>query len=129
METAKIKEVVRKYTEVIHTQNKEDFYSLWASNEGCVLISGVNQFQGVDSIYQDFLIDRIQKGFSVIHLIAEQIDVHILSENLATVVFRYHTECILRENGEDFGIKGLETQVIVKENGEWKLQHVHYSAG
>ena len=33
----------------------------------------------------------------------------------------------LRETGEDYGIEGLETQVLRKISGEWKLQHVHYS--
>ena len=53
--------------------------------------------------------------------------VNQINDDLAVVVFRYHTECILRENGEPFGIQGLETQVIVKEDGVWKLCHVHYS--
>lgn len=127
MNTEEIKQVVLRYTEAIHTQNKEDFYALWANNNDCVLISITKQFQGIDSIYEDFLIGGIQAGFSTIKLVAESIDVHEISETLATVVFQYHTECILRESGEPFGIAGLETQVLVKEDGQWKLQHVHYS--
>jgi hypothetical protein len=34
---------------------------------------------------------------------------------------------VLRETNEPFGFEGLETQVMVKEEGKWKIQHVHYS--
>lgn len=51
----------------------------------------------------------------------------MISEDVAIVLFHYHTECIRRETKEPYSIKGLETQVVVKEDGEWKLAHVHYS--
>lgn len=46
---------------------------------------------------------------------------------MAIVVFEYQTQCIKRDTHEPYGIQGLETQVIVKENQQWKQQHVHYS--
>ena len=30
---------------------------------------------------------------------------------MAVVIFQYHTECIRREDGSEFGIAGMETQV------------------
>lgn len=47
----------------------------------------------------------------------------MISEDVAIVLF----QCIRRETKEPYSIKGLETQVVVKEDGEWKLAHVHYS--
>lgn len=122
-----ILQVVERYTDAIHTQNKENFCSLWADNPHCVLISLTKQYQGVESIYQDFLIGGIQKAYSQIELVAESADIREITDSLAIVVFRYHTECIRRETGEPYGIQGLETQVMVKEDSTWKLQHVHYS--
>ena len=46
---------------------------------------------------------------------------------MAIVVFEYQTQYIKRDTREPCGIQGLETQVIVKENQQWKRQHVHYS--
>ena len=42
---------------------------------------------------------------------------------------RYHfdSECIRRDTKEPYGIQGLETQIVIKENNEWKLMHIHYS--
>ena len=68
-----------------------------------------------------------KKSYESIDLIAENIDVRMIDENNAIVVFKYHTECILRDTHEPFGIQGLETQVVVKENNQWKLMHIHYS--
>ena len=122
-----IRELVSKYTQSIHTQDKESFCSLWANNEHCILISLTNEFKGIESIYQDFVINAIQAAYSDITLISDDLEIHLINDNFATVVFRYHTECTKREDGKPFGIKGMETQVHIKENGKWKIQHVHYS--
>ena len=45
----------------------------------------------------------------------------------AAAVFAYRTACIRRETGEPHGLRGMETQVYVREPGGWKLAHVHYS--
>lgn len=125
--TQEIKELIHKYTEAVYSQDKDKFYSIWANNSNCILISIANEFTGIESIYNDFIINIIQKSYSVIKLIPDDVQIRLINENVATVVFAYHTECILRKNGEKFGIKGLETQLIIKENGKWKIQHIHYS--
>jgi ketosteroid isomerase-like protein len=45
----------------------------------------------------------------------------------AAAVFAYRTACIRRETGEPHGLRGMETQVYVREPDGWKLAHVHYS--
>lgn len=127
MSESQIKEVTMKYVEAIQSQDKESFCSIWAQNSHCVLIAITKEFIGIDNIYNDFLIGSIQAAYSVIKLIVEEIKVHIINDNLATVVFGYHTECIKRNDGSNFGIKGLETQIFIKENDQWKIQHIHYS--
>lgn len=127
METKdEIIEVVKKYQEVVHSQDKKMFDDLW-SNKHCILISITHQYNGKDEIYDDFMIGRIQKSYSSIDLINDGIEVNMIHDDMAIVVFQYHTECIKRDTGEFFGIQGLETQVIIKEDNEWKLLHVHYS--
>ena len=123
----KIQNLVKAYQKAIHSQSKEDFIALWTCQNNNTLISLTNQFNGIESIYQDFLIGGIQKNYSKINLIEENIDIHFIKENIAIVVFQYHTECIKRETGEDYGIAGLETQVVQKVDNQWKLVHIHYS--
>lgn len=119
--------MVERYAKAIETQGKEEFCGLWADTPDCVLISITSQYVGVERIYQDFLIGRIQAAYAQIRLIPEDVEIHEVSGSLATVVFRYHTECIRRENGEPYGINGLETQVYIREAEGWRLLHVHYS--
>lgn len=123
----KIRNLVRKYQHVIHTQNKEDFMSLWTCDNSNTFISITNKYVGIDSIYHDFLIDGIQKSYKNINLIAEEVDIKFISNYIAIVIFKYHTDCIKRKINEEYGISGLETQVVKKIDDQWKLVHVHYS--
>lgn len=125
--TKQIQALVALYQQAIHTQNEKEFKNLWSKEKQNILISITHQFIGIESIYKDFLIGCIQKNYTHIDLIAENIDVSFINEEIAIVVFQYHTECIKRDTNEEYGIQGLETQVVVKENGEWKLTHIHYS--
>ena len=122
-----IRDLVERYKKAIHTQNKEDFISLWTGEEGNTLISIANPFRGITSIYEDFLIGGIQTLYQQIDIIGESFEVNFLDQQTAIVIFRYHTECIRRGSGEPHGIAGIETQVVVKRGEKWKLAHVHYS--
>ena len=118
--------MVEQYKTAVHTQAWEDFAPLWAEGAENVLISPGGYFVGTQMIYKEFLINRIRKAYSRIDLISHDIDVRITGDT-AIVVFSYSTDCDLRESGDRFGIAGLETQVYVRQNGLWKLTHVHYS--
>ncbi len=123
-----IKELVNKYCKAVNTQEKNDVYTIFSKVQKCNLISVGTIFEGVDAIYQNFLIDLIRKFYTKIELIKdEELKINFINENTAIVIFKYHTDCLLRENGEKFGIKGVETQVVVKEEGDWKITHIHYS--
>ena len=123
-----ITELVDKYCKAVNTQEKDDVYSIFSLKGKCTLISVSKIFDGLDSIYQNFLVDLIRKFYSKINLIKdEELKINFVNENTAIVIFKYHTESILRENGEKFGIKGVETQVMIKEDGDWKITHIHYS--
>ena len=123
-----INELVNNYCKAVKTQDKELVYNIFSQKKKCFLISVSTVFEGVDSIYQAFLVDLIQNAYSKIELIKdEELKVNFIDENTASVIFKYHTDCILRKNEEKFGIKGVETQVVIKEEGNWRIVHIHYS--
>jgi len=127
-DTLKINQLVQDYKMAIHTQDESFFKSLWTASPTDTMISITHQYVGLDSIYADFLINRIQKAYQEITLIEDsQPVIHFLDESTAIVIFEYHTECIKRDTLAPYGIQGLETQVVKKINQEWKLAHVHYS--
>lgn len=122
-----IEQLVKNYQELIHNPSRELFDKVFSRNALCTEIAGTDCYEGRESVYEDFIIGRLQKRFSRIELIADDLTVHEISDNLVTVIFSYHTDCNLREDGSAFGIAGTETQVIVKEDGAWRIVHVHYS--
>lgn len=122
-----ILELVSKYQSLVHTQSKEMFDEVFAQNEHCNLVAITAHFTDRESIYNDFLLGRIGKNYSRIDLIADEITVNEISDELAIVIFKYHTDCDLRETGEPFGFAGIESQIMVKEDGQWRILHVHYS--
>ena len=123
-----INDVINKYCLAIGTQNENDFKNLFSKNKKCHLISVGQIFVGIDSIYKDFVIDLIQKTYTKIALIKdEELQINFIDEKNSVIIFKYHTDCIMRENGEKFGIRGVETQVLIKEEGNWKIVHIHYS--
>ncbi|MGN0266374.1 MAG: YybH family protein [Lachnospiraceae bacterium] len=122
-----IEQLVERYANAIHSQDETDFRSVWTQEDTNVLISGDKIFQGPDSIYQDFVIGMIQTKFSSIYLVNDGLQAYLLNDTAAVVIFRYHTECILRDTGEPHGIAGIETQVLKKTDNGWRIAHIQYS--
>ena len=108
-----IHQKVNQYKHVIETQEKDAFYALWAEKYETSLISVNTCFIVSEAIYRDFLIKTA--------------DVRLLTDDCAVVIFLYEIHCTRRETGEPYGIAGLETQVYVKENKDWKLAHMQYA--
>ncbi|EOS59915.1 hypothetical protein C815_01938 [Firmicutes bacterium M10-2] len=126
-EEKQISDLVTKYCETIATQNINEFASLWSEQKENMLISLTTLYIGTKAICDDFLIGAIHQAYETIELIADDIQIRMIEKDVAIVVFKYHTECICRKTKEPYGICGLETQVVVKENGQWKFVQIHYS--
>ena len=104
-----IKELINKYCLAVKTQDKDIVDKIFSKNKKCNLISIATVFEGVDSIYENFL-GLIKKMYSKIELIKdEELKINFISDTTAIIIFKYHTDCILRENGENFVINSVET--------------------
>lgn len=125
---SEIQQMVERYVESIHTQNEQEFRSLWSGEDTDTMISVTQIYRGLDSIVSDFLIGAIRKSYTEITLIPDsEPEIHQLTDDVAIVIFCYHTECIKRDDGSSFGISGVETQVMKRIGSHWKLCHIHYS--
>ena len=123
-----MKNVIRKkvlaYCEAVEKQDQNAFRELF--DRDATLISISTLFDGIDAIANNFL-GAIQKAYQTIRLIPEDIDIRLRENDMAVVIFQYHTECIRREDGSEYGIAGMETQIFIRKDDDWKLIHVHYS--
>lgn len=119
-----IQKKVLAYCKAVETQDQAAFRELF--NKDATLISISTLYDGVDAIAVDFL-GVIHRAYQTIRLIPENIDIRLQDNDTAIVLFQYHTECIRREDGSEYGIAGMETQVFIRKKSDWKLMHVHYS--
>ena len=119
-----IKKKVLDYCEAVEKQDQNAFRELF--DKDATLISISTLYDGIDAIATDFL-GGIQKAYQTIRLIPENIDIRLQDNGTAIVVFQYHTECIRREDGSEYGIAGMETQIFISKDDSWKLKHIHYS--
>lgn len=124
-ETEKIQKLVNSYISSIET-DLPALSSLFC-NTSATLISIGDVFTGKDNIEGDFLKSRIRKAYETIRLIPESLDIRMLNDTTALILFAYHTECEKKDTLEPYGIAGMETQIAVKQGDGWKLAHVHYS--
>ncbi len=121
-----IEQLVQRYTDAIHSQEEMAFKALWTGEDTNMLISGTKLFEGVDTIYRTFLIDLLREKYSSIYLVNDGLQSYLLTDDVAVVVFRYHTDCVVRENGEPYGMAGIETQVLKRTADGWKIAHIQY---
>ena len=77
-----IKQLVYNYVRLPKMGRQKNFTALWSSKEN-TLISLTNQFDGIDSIYNDFLIGGIQRLYESIDLIIKGIEIHQIDDNKA----------------------------------------------
>ena len=119
-----IRKKVLAYCDAVERQDKEAFRRLFDRN--AALISIATLFDGIGAITDGFL-GKIGEAYRSIRLIPKDISIRLRDDTTAIVIFRYHTECIRRDDGSDYGIAGLETQVFQRTDGDWKIIHLHYS--
>ena len=108
-----IRKKVLAYCEAVEKQDQNTFRELF--DRDATLISISTLFDGIDAIANNFL-DAIQKAYRTIRLIPEDIDIRLRENDMAVVIFQYHTECIRREDGSEYGIAGMETQVALSKS-------------
>jgi ketosteroid isomerase-like protein len=121
-----VEHTVEMYQKLIHEPSLELTKKIFL--EDAVLISGTNPFYGPVGIYTEFLINLLYQKYSTVELVKEDLEIKYLDDTSAIAIFHYHTECVLRENGQPHGIAGIETQVLRKHGDEWKIAHVHYAS-
>ncbi len=121
-----IENTIEKYRALVHEPSLDLAKELFEEN--AVLISLVNPFYGPDEIYNVFLKQLLYGKYSTVELVKEDLQINMLDEDTAIAIFRYHTECLLRDTNEPDGIQGIETQVLRRHGDTWKIAHVHYAA-
>lgn len=117
-------EVVRRYCDAIRDNDAEVFRAVWTGEDGDTVISQSTLYQGPARVME--FLGLLHQIYDAIELVNDGLDAHLLTDDVAIVVFKYHTVCTRAQTGEPYGIEGLETQVLKRVGDTWKIAHIQY---
>jgi Xaa-Pro aminopeptidase len=121
-----IKSLVSQYTHSIDTCDTTLAAQVWLDSPNATFIHPLGHEHGFAQIKHDIYDKLFGQTFSERKLSARDIAVDI-SGNSAVVEFYWDFTGKFRKDGSQITTHGRETQIYFKQDGAWRLAHVHYS--
>ena len=100
---------------------------LWQNSDSVTFIHPLGHERGWPAIKKNVYEDLMGGLFSVRDLKIERPSVHVSGDS-GWAEFYWTFNATLRENGSPVVTRGRETQIYRRENGQWRIVHVHYSS-
>jgi len=82
--------------------------------------------RGRQQIVTNVITNLMGGFFSVRKLTPKDVSIHLYGDT-AWSEFTWDFVATARKDGSAFHSKGVETQIYRRENGQWRIVHVHYS--
>ncbi|MBP3730017.1 MAG: nuclear transport factor 2 family protein [Mailhella sp.] len=120
-----VEELVRRYVESVNSCDPEIVNEIWSHDEHVSFVAPAGQFKTYKAIRDDFILGIFAKKFAKRELKKEDLKIHLCG-NMAWIEFKWCFDAVTL-GGEELHNRGLETQIAQKEDGVWKLVHIHYS--
>jgi hypothetical protein len=124
-EEQKLYEVINTFFKAIELKDIKLIDEIFSKN--CSLIVFNKDFNGVESIKNDFILEGIAKKYKEIKLNPFDIKTDKIDNQNVYIKLKFKVEGILLENEEKNDFEGFGTYIITLENNEWKLVYIHYS--
>jgi len=118
--------LVAAYARSIDAADTKLASEIWSTNSDVSFIHPQGHEHGLDQIKQNVYTRLMGQTFSERKLTPKQIVVHAYSDT-AWVEFYWDFAAKLRSDGSAVETHGRETQIYRREQGRWRLVHVHYS--
>jgi ketosteroid isomerase-like protein len=123
---AEIRLLIAAYARSIDAADPKLAGEIWSSSPDVSFIHPQGHEHGLDQVRQN-LYTRLMGGmFSERKLTPKQISVHAYSDS-AWAEFYWDFAAKLKTDGSAVQTHGRETQIYRREQGRWRLVHVHYS--
>jgi ketosteroid isomerase-like protein len=114
------------YAQAVDTVDLRLLAEIWSHSPEVSFIYPLGEEHGFDAIVQN-VFEKVMGGmFSTRDLKMHDVAIYVKGES-AWSEFRWDFHATLRKDGSAVTTHGVETQVYRKENGQWRLVHVHYS--
>ena len=126
-EEQKLNEVINTFFKAIELKDIKLIDEIFSKNKKCSLIVFNKEFNEIESIKNDFILEVIAKKYKEIKLNPFDIKTDKIDNQNVYIKLKFKVEGILLENEEKNEFEGFGTNIITLENNEWKLVHIHYS--
>lgn len=122
-----IKNLIAKYAESIgHADTTKSVEQLFSNAPEVTFIHPRGEEHGRDQIEANVFRNLMGVTFSERTFTPRDIAVHVYGDT-AWSEFKWDFLAKVRKDGSPFHSQGMETQIYRRENGQWRIVHVHYS--
>jgi ketosteroid isomerase-like protein len=126
VEGDEIRGMIVKYAKSIDDANTLLASEIWSDSPEVSFIHPLGHEHGLQQIKENFYKHLMGDTFSQRKLSIHDVSAHVYGET-AWAEFYWDFAAKFRKDGSPITTHGRETQVYRKEQGRWRLVHVHYS--
>jgi ketosteroid isomerase-like protein len=120
-----IRAILQKYAISVDNADVALASDIWSHDPGVTFIFPLGTAHGFEQIADQVYIGAMRDMFSKRELILHQPVVHVYADAAwSEMTWTFHAT---RKDGSAITTEGRETQVYHKEQGTWRIVHVHYS--
>jgi ketosteroid isomerase-like protein len=121
-----IRRLIAEYARAVDTADVELVKRIWSNSPEVSFIHPLGHEHGLDQIAQNVFHHLMGDTFSERKLSVKDVSIHAYGDT-AWAEFYWDFAAKLRQGGAPLITHGRETQIYHKEQGQWRLVHVHYS--
>jgi len=121
-----IRSLIEKYAKSIDGADTALAAEVWLNSPDVSFIHPLGHEHGFEQIKQNVYTHLMGDTFSERKLMVHDVSVHVYGD-AAWAEFYWDFAAKFRKDGSPLTTHGRETQLYRKEQGGWRLVHVHYS--
>jgi ketosteroid isomerase-like protein len=121
-----IRSLIEKYAKSIDGADTALAAEVWLNSPDVSFIHPLGHEHGFEQIKQNVYVRLMGDTFSERKLSVHDVSVHVYGD-AAWAEFYWDFDAKFRKDGSPLTTHGRETQLYQKEQGRWRLVHVHYS--
>jgi len=121
-----IRSLISQYAASIDAADTSAADRIWSKSADVSFIHPRGREQGLDQVKADVYEHLMGETFSERKLSPRDVSVHVYGD-AAWAEFNWDFVAKMRKGGSPVHTAGRETQIYHKEDGQWRIVHVHYS--
>ena len=125
-EADNIRRLIAEYAKAVDTADLAIVKRIWSNSPDVSFIHPLGHERGFDQVSRNVFRTLMGETFSERKLNIKDVSIHIYGDT-AWAEFYWDFAAKFRKDGSPLTTKGRETQIYRKEQGQWRLVHVHYS--